>query len=255
MVLADALESLGKNAVLGRRYAEVPVAQVVGTLNRPYDFDHEFRLVNTALRDRWTSLATALESGASPPPVELVQLGELYFVSDGHHRVSVARSRGWATIPARVIQICTVAYAMCCLRLAHLPSKAAERQFLERVPLPDPVRRGLWLDCPCDWARLADAAEAWAFRRSLVLGRPVERDALAQTWWTDEVQPVVARLRAEGLGTGRRDVQLYAAALDVRDGAPDWPDDLADRLDDRLAAGRATRLSTSGWPARSPTPR
>jgi hypothetical protein len=230
--LDDALDALGDDGFMDRRHAEVPLGNVVGTVNRPNDFDHEFRLVNQSLQDRWRRLATAVESGFEPPPVELIQLGELYFVSDGHHRVSVARALGRDSIPARVLRICTIAYAMCCLRLAHLPSKAAERRFLERVPLPEEVRSNLWLDQPADWMRLADAAEAWAFRRSLDSRRPIDRHQLARAWWTDEVMPVLEAVRAAGAGLGMRDVQLYVTALAVRDrlGCANWPDDLVDHL-------------------------
>ena len=72
-----------------------------------------------------------------------VRLGEVYFVVDGHHRLAVARERGWLSIPARVRHVCTVAYARCCLRLAHLDSLAAQRRFLQEIPLPDDVRESL----------------------------------------------------------------------------------------------------------------
>lgn len=232
MRLADALAALGDDGVSERRQAEVPLASVVGTVSRPDDFDAEFRLVNGHLRDRWFRLAEAVRAGAEPPPVNLIQLGELYFVNDGHHRVSVARSLGRDVIDAHVVRICTIAYAMCCIRLAHLPSKAAERRFLERVPLPADVRGGLWLDDPAAWMRLADAAEAWGLRTSLD-GRPLlDRRELADRWWTEEVSPVLDRLRTRGVGLDLRDVQLYATALAIRDrhGAERWPDDLAEQL-------------------------
>jgi hypothetical protein len=223
----DALAALGDDGIMDRRHAEVPVANVVGTLSRPGDFDQEFRLVNKSLRERWLRLADAVASGHDPPPVSLVQLGELYFVNDGHHRVSVARSLGRASIPATVLRVCTIAYAMCCLRLAHLPAKAAERQFLERVPLPDEVRPELWLDRPADWMRLADAAEAWAFRRALETGETADRRGFARAWWTDEVVAVSTALRSAGAAPSLRDVQLYVTALALRDRlgvAPaNWP--------------------------------
>lgn len=232
MLLDDALEALGHDGVLSRRVAEVLLANVVGTVNRPYDFDQEFQLVNKTLQDRWCRLAAHMRSGIEPPPVELVQLGDLYFVSDGHHRVSVARSLGRHVIDAHVLRVCTTAYALCCLRLSHLPSKAAERRFLERVPLPAEIRPSLWLDDPAEWMRLADSAEAWALRQSLDGRPPTTRCGLAELWWTEEVVPVLDRLRVAGVGLDLRDVQLYATALAIRDrhGYGSWPADLEDRL-------------------------
>jgi hypothetical protein len=137
----------------------------------------------------------------------------------------VARALGRRTITARVQRICTIAYAMACLTLAHLPSKAAERLFLERVPLPDDVRTDLWLADPAEWMRLADAAEAWAFRTT-VAGRQLrDRSEFASAWWSEEVVPVIDRLRAGGEALNLRDVQAYVTALATRDrlGRLDWP--------------------------------
>lgn len=228
MPLADALAALGGDGTMGRRQDVVPLTAVVGSASRAVDFDADFQLINPALRQRREGLSTMLRAGGQPAPLDLLQLGELYFVRDGHHRVSAAKALGWDSLPARVTRVCTVAYAMCCLRTAHLPSKAAERRFLERVPLPDDVRRDLWLDEPADWARLADSAEAWAYRTRSSRPEPLTARELAAAWWRDEVMPVLDRLRAGAAPPGLRDVQLYVTALAVRDrlGALAWPEDL-----------------------------
>ncbi|MQA95946.1 MAG: hypothetical protein GEV11_15320 [Streptosporangiales bacterium] len=171
-----------------------------------------------------------MSTGVEPPPVHLVQLGELYFVADGHHRVSVARELGRLVITAQVHRICTVAYGMACLRAAHLASKQAELEFLRRVPLPEEVRADLWLDSPAEWMRLADAAQSGALDRTHAGRAPADRHELAATWWAEEVTPVLNGLRAAGHGLDLRDVQVYATALAIRDrlGSSDWPPDLPD---------------------------
>ncbi|HEY3501879.1 MAG TPA: hypothetical protein VGN37_03695 [Actinocatenispora sp.] len=229
MRLDDALSALGPDGTMERRVTDVPLSKVVGTVDRPYDFDAEFRLVNDQLRSRWRRVADAMTAGVEPPPVDLVQLGELYFVADGHHRVSVARELGRLVVTARVQRICTVAYGMACLRAVHLPSKQAELEFLRQVPLPEQVRTDLWLDTPAEWMRLADAARSWALERTLAGHAPADRHELAASWWAEEVAPVLDRLRAAGHGLDLRDVQLYATALAVRDGlgASEWPADVS----------------------------
>jgi hypothetical protein len=214
LVFADAIAALGRDGDMIVYPDDVRTDRIVGTVGRAGDFDARFRLVNQALRARHRSVADAVAAGIALPRVELIQLDEMYFVVDGHHRVSVARAREQHSVPAIVRRICTTAYAMWCLRLSHLASKAAEREFLLRVPLPDDTRAELWLDRPADWARLADAAEAWGFRRGLAGIGPRE---LGQRWWTDEVVPLVGRLRASGRGVGLRDIELYAADLADRD--------------------------------------
>lgn len=219
--LGPALEALGEDGMTGQWHGDVPVSGIVGTESAPraQDFDARFRPRNKGLADRLRQVEGAVRSGKHLQPVDLVLLGEMFFVRDGHHRVSVARALGWETIPARVQQICTVAFAMACLRTAHLCSKAAERRFLARVPLPDDVRRDLWLDEPASWVRLADAAEAWGFRRSLEGRLLTDRRAFATAWWSEEVSPVVDRLRTGGADPDIRDVQLYVGSLVGRDRA------------------------------------
>lgn len=217
MPLDAALAALGDGGSMGREIADVPLAQVVGTVGRAGDFDAEFRPLGRNTRQRVGRVAAAFAGVVDPPPVELIRLGELYFVVDGHHRISVARSSGRAVITATVLHLCTIAYGMGCLRLADLPSKAAEREFLDRVPLPEKIRQNLWLDRPADWRRLADAAEAWGFRHAERFGRPMDRAEFAQSWWQDEVAPVLDRIRDGGSGLDLRDVELYVTALAVRD--------------------------------------
>ena len=87
-----------------RRFAgvrEIPLRQIVGTLNRGADFDHEFRPLNRYLRDRWVNVYLTLQrEGWSPIIVH--QVGENYYVEDGHHRVSVAQMLGLTFIQASV---------------------------------------------------------------------------------------------------------------------------------------------------------
>ena len=218
--LDDALEALGEDGHLGT-YGddEVPVASIIGSAARSHDFDRDFRPRRTS--SRYRRVRDLFAEGRYPPPLELVRLGEVYFVVDGHHRLAVARERGWLCVPARVRHVCTVAYARSCLRLAHLDSLAAQRRFLQEVPLPDEVRASIWLDHPADWSRLTDAALAWAYRRQAGDGTTfVTPFDLASAWWTEYVQPQVERLREEtgDRGVALGDLQLLVTALARRDG-------------------------------------
>lgn len=83
------------------RSTEIPVGEIVGTLNRQADFDHKFRPLKSYLRDRWVNAYLAFEREGWAP-ILVHKVGDRYFVEDGHHRVSVARSLGIAFIEARV---------------------------------------------------------------------------------------------------------------------------------------------------------
>lgn len=80
---------------------DILVEHIAGTLNRPNDFDYKFRPLKGHLKDRWVNTYLSLErDGWSPIIVHKV--GEKYYVEDGHHRVSVARSLGMVYIQAKV---------------------------------------------------------------------------------------------------------------------------------------------------------
>jgi len=59
------------------------------------------------VRERWEQLALAQRRGAAIPPIEVYRVGGLHFVSDGHHRVSIAAAAGQQTIDAYVTEILT----------------------------------------------------------------------------------------------------------------------------------------------------
>jgi hypothetical protein len=82
---------------------EIALDDIVGTLepSRAAEFDCEFRPVRRA-RGRWLAVWVAETRGTGLPPISVVRVAGGYAVRDGHHRVSVARARGAATITAIV---------------------------------------------------------------------------------------------------------------------------------------------------------
>ena len=93
------------------------------------------------VRTRWERIAAAQRRGEAMPPIDVYRIGELHFVKDGHHRVSVARALGHKDINAYVTEVLTEVGAEREITLADLPLKSHERLFRERVPLPEPARR------------------------------------------------------------------------------------------------------------------
>jgi hypothetical protein len=91
--------------VCGRRYAgtrAVSLDRIRGSEGRCRDFDNAFYPLRSHEKDRWLSIAAASQMGIALPPVELIQVGDVYFVRDGHHRISVARMRGQRAVDAAV---------------------------------------------------------------------------------------------------------------------------------------------------------
>jgi hypothetical protein len=80
----------------------VRISQITGSEDRSGDFDRDFNPIQTRTIQRWMSVAMARMCGVILPPVELIQVGDDYFVRDGHHRISVARALGEDYIDAQV---------------------------------------------------------------------------------------------------------------------------------------------------------
>lgn len=70
----------------------VRLAEIKGTEGRKHDFDADFAPLTERVENRWVSVAMAILSGKSLPPVELVKVGDEFYVRDGHHRISVAKA-------------------------------------------------------------------------------------------------------------------------------------------------------------------
>jgi hypothetical protein len=188
----------------------IPIGAIVGTVDRrPDSFDRSFRPRSPALRQRWERIAAARRRGEPMPPVDVFRVGDIYFVRDGHHRVSVARALGDTTIEARVREVSTAVGASRELRVGELSLKHHERLFWERVPLPPPLRERIALFDEWRFARLADLVEAWGFRASHARGRLLSREETAAEWFREDYEPVVADVHEAGLGEGGTDAEQY----------------------------------------------
>ena len=194
----------------------VPLEAIIGSVGRGRDFDRRFRPTSGRVRGRWEHIATAMRRGDSLPPVSLNEIGELYFVDDGHHRVSVARALGRTEIDAYVTEVITRVGAGKTITLADLPLKGHERVFFERVPLPAEARAEIRLSDPWDYARLAEGVEAWGFRLSQERGEQIDREEAAQLWAETEYRPVVAMLRDADMIRGCTEAEAYMRVASER---------------------------------------
>lgn len=86
-----------------RQIASIPLEWIVGSEGRSDDFDHHFHPLKAHLLPRWVGIAIARRNGVGLPPVELVRDGQEYYVRDGHHRISVARTLGQLEIEAVIV--------------------------------------------------------------------------------------------------------------------------------------------------------
>ena len=103
----EVVQALGR---LGeRRLGEqpIPLDSIVGTVDRSREFDRTFRPTSPRVRERWERINLAQRRGESMPPIDVYRIGDLHFVKDGHHRVSVAHALGQTDINAYVTEVLT----------------------------------------------------------------------------------------------------------------------------------------------------
>ncbi len=186
----EVVEALGRTGQVDRGLQVVPLDAIVGTVDRAVDFDRGFRPTSARLRSRWERIAAAQRRGEALPPISLFQVGELFFVRDGHHRVSVAKSLGREDIDAYVTEVTTRLKLGADLTVSELPLKDHERLFRERVPLDQERRARITLSDPWDFGVLAEAVEAWGFRLMQERGHFYERADVARQWFDEEYVPV-----------------------------------------------------------------
>ncbi|MCS3780653.1 chromosome partitioning protein ParB [Tsukamurella ocularis] len=187
----------------------VPVAQIVGSVDRTRDFDRYFRPRSPALRARWQRLAAAQRRGEAMPPVDLKKVGDMYFVVDGHHRVSIAFARGFTTIDADVTEVVTRIGSGGIAVRSDLLLKDHRRLFLERVPLEGAARERIGFTNAWDYSVLAESVEAWGFRLIQDAGEYLARAVVAGRWYEEEFAPVIEMARAAGIMQSSTDAEVY----------------------------------------------
>jgi hypothetical protein len=241
----EVIQALGFVSERSAGLKVVPLDQIVGSVGRGRDFDRRFRPTSARSRGRWEQIATAARRGESFPPVDLMKVGELYFVRDGHHRVSVARALGRTDIDAYITEVVTRIDPDRAMKLSDLPLKTHERVFFERVPLPPEARREVAVSDPWDYAVLAEAVEAWGFRAMRSRGEALDREQTAELWLETEYHPVVAMLREAGLVSGCTETEAYLSVAEERYRllrTHDWSDEVLQRV----IEGRSRRRHRRG---------
>jgi hypothetical protein len=203
-------------AALGRRSErdigihEIRLDSIVGTVARRHgEFDRKFRPTSPGVRWRWERIATARRRGQTMPPIDVYRIGELHFVQDGHHRVSVARALGDTHIEAHVREVRTALGAESELRLRDLPLKHHERVFRERVPLPSEQGARIKLSDEWRYAQLGTLVEAWGLRASHARGQLLSREEIALAWFREEYEPVVEALSEASIGGQGTETERY----------------------------------------------
>jgi hypothetical protein len=198
----------------------VPVAQIVGSEGRYADFDRQFAPRHEATKFRWMSVDRAHREEIILPAVELYKLGDLYFVKDGNHRVSVARLQGQTDIDALVTELEVDVPLTPGLSMRDMLLKEEYSDFLQWTDLARlrPEQR-IEFSEPGGYIPLVQHINAHRYYLSLERGCEVSRDEATMSWYDHVYMPVVAVLReSEALRAfpGRTEADMYRWIMDHR---------------------------------------
>ena len=194
-----------------RGIQQVPLKDIIGSVNRIQDFDRNF----LPLRDddiyRWAGVKTAMTSplAAGVPPVSLYQLGDAYFVLDGNHRVSIAKEMGMDTIEAYVTEIKTKVPISSTLTSDELIQKTAYVNFLEDTQI-DQILPGddFSLHLVENYPLLKEHISVHQYYMGIENGRPVSFEEAVLHWYETIYFPVIASIESSGLHHAFRDLTL-----------------------------------------------
>lgn len=205
----DVVAALGRIGERRLGLQVIALDSIVGSVDRTADFDRWFRPRSRVSRERWERLDRIQRQGRALPPIDVYRVGELHFVKDGHHRVSIAHARRQHSIEAFVTEVLTRIDATGIAARGDLIGKDLRRIFLDRVPLPGPALCTILVTSPWSYAVLSETVEAWGFRLMQQEQRFLDRRAVAQRWYAEEYRPVVRMLRQAGLVGERTEAEAY----------------------------------------------
>ncbi len=193
-------QRLSPDAESYRGLQTVPLAQIVGSMDRFQDFNREFFPRQRFTAGRWQNVDRAYYQDVNLPPIQLYKVGDVYFVKDGNHRVSVARERGQEFIDAEVIEGHIRAPFNASMQPNELLLQAEYAEFLRRTDLDQ-----LQPDHDIRPSALGRYDEIWEHIQghrdwlSAIRHQPVsDREAVAD-WYEHIYSPIVEVAREQGL--------------------------------------------------------
>ncbi len=234
----DIKEKLHIGGPIYRGVQTVLVDQIAGSLNRYHEFDRVFLPASDKLAPRWQSVNRAFYQEISLPPVVLYKVGQVYFVVDGHHRVSVAREQGQIYIEAEVRECATRVNLTPNLRMEDLVILGTKVNFLERTSL-DSLRpeADIKLTIPDGFDRMLEHIAVHRYFMGLDWKRDISEEEAITHWYDTVYMPVVQVIRDTNIlkeFPGKTEGDLYLWVLDhqrllVDTGEPLQPPETAAR--------------------------
>ncbi len=179
---------------------DIPLVSIVGSVGRYSDFTRNFLPRREIRPERWARVKIAASGLVGLPPIDVYKIGEIYFVKDGNHRVSVARQLGATHIQAYVTEVQTSIPLTPDTRPDDLILKAEYAMFLEKTslgqlsPKPD-----LSTTVPGQYQILIEHIDVHRYYMGLEFQREIPYIEAAAHWYRSIYIPVVETIRKQGI--------------------------------------------------------
>ena len=193
----------------------IPLDRIVGSVGRYRDFTRSFLPREGIKRERWVRIDAAMNALEGLPPIEVYQVGDVYFVADGNHRVSVARANGFKEIDAYVTKIELDPHLEPGDTLDQAIIKVERTRFLAETRL-DTIYPNLDIEFtrPGGYTRLLEHIRV--HRNFMHMDNPdawqITTERAAEDWYEEVYQPIIAAIRKHDLlqrFAGRTAADLY----------------------------------------------
>ncbi len=211
-------EKLHIGGPLYRGVQTIRLDQIAGSLNRYHQFDRLFLPTQAETSRRWQSVSHAFYQEVHLPPIVLYKVGEVYFVVDGHHRVSVARELGQEFIEAEVRECATRVNITPGLKPEDLEILHDKVHFLERTRLDDLRPEGkIRLTIPDGFERMLEHIAVHRYFMGLDLQRDIPEEEAVVHWYDTVYLPIVKVIRSSRILNdfpGKTEGDLYLWVLD-----------------------------------------
>ncbi|MEJ2605471.1 MAG: universal stress protein, partial [Anaerolineales bacterium] len=197
----------------GEELRNIPLDAIVGSVDRYTDFTRSFLPRYDSDIDRWIRVQVAVTEPTGLPPIEVYQIGEVYFVHDGNHRVSVARQLGADHIQAYVTEVHTKVPLLPDDQPDDLILKAEYAKFLEHTKIDRLLPEvSFILTVPGQYRRLEEHIQVHHYFMGLDQQRDVPFNEAVVHWYEEYYLPIVEIIRERGIlreFPGRTETDLY----------------------------------------------
>lgn len=194
----------------------VAVKDIVGSEGRYRDFNKAFLPRKEHLKNRWISIDKAHITDVILPPIKLYKIGDLYFVRDGNHRVSVAKMQKVYAIDAEVVELNSEITLKKGMTRSELEEKVIEyerRHLLEETHIDQYIDMStIYFTAPGRYMEMLNHILGHKYFINQGNKEEITLEEATKSWFKNLYTPVIETVREDSLVarfTNRTEADLY----------------------------------------------